>query len=116
MVGDRGLDYRLRMLFAGIPDEKLVHVMKMEDAIKQVDIVPDMNYYVLYGADPGSFAVGNKQAKALAAMLREKTAAEKQAPAPEAEAPVQAEAAPAQAEAAPEEAPEEPKNGEEAES
>ena len=116
VVGDRGLDYRLRMLFAGIPDEKLVHVMKMEDAIKQVDIVPDMNYYVLYGADPGSFALGNKQAKALAAMLREKTAAEKQAPAPEAEAPVQAEAAPAQAEAAPEEAPEEPKNGEEAES
>ena len=73
VVGDRGLDYQLRMLFAGIPEEKLVHVMKMEDAIKQVDIVPNMNYYVLYGADPGSFALGNKQAKALAAMLREKT-------------------------------------------
>ena len=73
VVGDRGLDYQLRMLFAGIPEENIVHVMKMEDAIKQVDIVPNMNYYVLYGADPGSFALGNKQAKALAAMLREKT-------------------------------------------
>ncbi|MBR6473660.1 MAG: DUF1727 domain-containing protein [Firmicutes bacterium] len=74
VFGDRGLDYRLRMLFAGIPEEKIVHVMKADDAIKQVDIQPDMNYYVLYGADPGSFALGNKQAKALAAMLREKTA------------------------------------------
>ena len=75
VVGDRGLDYKLRMLFAGIPEEKLVHVMKMEDAIKQVDIVPNMNYYVLYGADPGSFALGNKQAKALAEMLRTRTEA-----------------------------------------
>ena len=72
VVGDRGLDYRLRMLFAGIPEEKIVHVMKMEDAIKQVDIRPGMNYYVLYGADPGSFAVGNKQAKELARIVREK--------------------------------------------
>lgn len=75
VFGDRGLDYRLRMLFAGIPEEKIVHVNKAEDAIKQVDVLPNMNYYVLYGADPGSFALGNKQAKALAAMLREKTGA-----------------------------------------
>ena len=45
---------------------------KMEDAIKQVDIMPGMNYYVLYGADPGSFDVGNKQAKELARIVREK--------------------------------------------
>lgn len=75
VFGDRGLDYRLRMLFAGIPEEKIIHVNKAEDAIRQVDILPNMNYYVLYGADPGSFALGNKQAKALAAMLREKTGA-----------------------------------------
>lgn len=72
VFGDRGLDYKLRMLFAGIPEEKIVHVMKAEDAIKQVDVLPDMNYYVLYGADPGSFALGNKQAKELAQMLRTK--------------------------------------------
>ena len=73
VFGDRGLDYRLRMLFAGIPESKIVHVMKAEDAIKQVDIVPDMNYYVLYGADPGSFALGNKQAKELVNLLRART-------------------------------------------
>lgn len=86
VFGDRGLDYRLRMLFAGIPDEKIVHVNKAEDAIKQVDILPNMNYYVLYGADPGSFALGNKQAKTLAAMLREKTGAPVQAADPKPEA------------------------------
>ena len=101
VFGDRGLDYRLRMLFAGIPEEKIVHVNKAEDAIRQVDILPNMNYYVLYGADPGSFALGNKQAKALAAMLREKT----QAPAPA--APIKEEAP---------EVPAEPVEGEEARS
>ena len=54
VFGDRGLDYQLRMLFAGIPQEKIVHVQKPEDAIYAVDILPDMNYYVVYGADPGS--------------------------------------------------------------
>ena len=122
VVGDRGLDYRLRMLFAGIPEEKLVHVMKMEDAIKQVDILPDMNYYVLYGADPGSFALGNKQAKELARILREKTAAEvkaAEAPSgPEAEPEAQAEAAEPAPEAVPEApaAPAETITGEEAQS
>ncbi|MBQ5441866.1 MAG: DUF1727 domain-containing protein, partial [Firmicutes bacterium] len=85
-VGDRGLDYRLRMLFAGIPEEKIVHVMKMDDAIKQVDIKPGMNYYVLYGADPGSFAVGNKQAKELARIVREKMGSKKPAAAEAVEA------------------------------
>ena len=73
VFGDRGLDYRLRMLFAGIPEEKIVHVNKAEDAIRQVDILPNMNYYVLYGADPGSFALGNKQAKTLVSILKEKS-------------------------------------------
>ena len=69
VFGDRGLDYQLRMLFAGIPQEKIVHVQKPEDAIYAVDILPDMNYYVVYGADPGSFALGNKQAKELVKRL-----------------------------------------------
>ena len=70
VFGDRGLDYQLRMLFAGIPQEKIVHVQKPEDAIYAVDILPDMNYYVVYGADPGSFALGNKQAKELVKRLK----------------------------------------------
>ena len=69
VFGDRGLDYQLRMLFAGIPQERIEHVQKPEDAIYAVDILPDMNYYVVYGADPGSFALGNKQAKELVKRL-----------------------------------------------
>ncbi len=76
VFGDRGLDYQLRMLFAGIPQEKIVHVAKPEDAIHAVDIRPDMNYYVVYGADPGSFALGNKQAKELVKRLKTATAGE----------------------------------------
>jgi len=70
VFGDRGLDYQLRMLFAGIPQEKIVHVTKPEEAINAVDVLPDMNYYVVYGADPGSFALGNKQAKELVKRLK----------------------------------------------
>ena len=76
VFGDRGLDYQLRMLFAGIPQEKIVHVQKPEDAIYAVDILPDMNYYVVYGADPGSFALGNKQAKELVKRLKAMTGGE----------------------------------------
>lgn len=71
VFGDRGLDYRVRMLLAGIPEEKITHVMKAEDAIKAVDILPNMNYYVLYGADPGSFKLGNAQAKQLVKILQD---------------------------------------------
>ena len=76
VFGDRGLDYQLRMLFAGIPQEKTEHVSKPEDAIYAVDVLPDMNYYVVYGADPGSFALGNKQAKELVKRLKAMTGGE----------------------------------------
>ena len=76
VFGDRGLDYQLRMLFAGIPQEKIVHVTKPEEAINAVDVLPDMNYYVVYGADPGSFALGNKQAKELVKRLKASTVGE----------------------------------------
>ena len=70
VFGDRGLDYKLRMLLAGIPDEKIIHVMGIDDAIEAVDVIPGMNYYVLYGADPGSFKLGNQQAKKLIERLK----------------------------------------------
>ena len=76
VFGDRGLDYQLRMLFAGIPQDRIEHVSKPEDAIYAVDILPDMNYYVVYGADPGSFALGNKQAKELVKRLKAMTGGE----------------------------------------
>jgi len=76
VFGDRGLDYQLRMLFAGIPQERIEHVSKPEDAIYAVDVLPDMNYYVVYGADPGSFALGNKQAKELVKRLKSMTGGE----------------------------------------
>ena len=73
VFGDRGLDYQLRMLFAGIPQDRIEHVQKPEDAIYAVDVQPDMNYYVVYGADPGSFALGTKQAKELVKRLQNLT-------------------------------------------
>ena len=70
VFGDRGLDYKVRMILAGIPEDRITHVMGVDDAIEAVDIVPGMNYYVLYGADPGSFKLGNQQAKKLVERLR----------------------------------------------
>ncbi|MBR0374456.1 MAG: DUF1727 domain-containing protein [Mogibacterium sp.] len=67
---DRGLDYKMRLLLAGFPEDRIVHVMDADEAIRAVDIVPGMNYYVIYGADPGSFKLGNAQAKKLADRLR----------------------------------------------
>lgn len=73
VFGDRGLDYKYRMLLAGIPESKIAHVMKPDDAIHALDVVPGMNYYVLYGADAGSFKLGTEQAGKLVSYLKTKS-------------------------------------------
>ncbi|MBP3816325.1 MAG: DUF1727 domain-containing protein [Firmicutes bacterium] len=78
VFGDRGLDYKVRLLLAGVEEDKITHVMEAKEAITAVDIKPNMNYYVLYGADPGSFKLGTQQAEALVEYLKKNLPKEEQ--------------------------------------
>lgn len=52
--GSRGIDFKMRMLVAGVPEEKLVYV---EDALEGVDMLEyfnNDNIYLLYGTDTKS--------------------------------------------------------------
>lgn len=51
VVGDRGRDYKLRLLMAGIPEEKIVFCQDPYDSVDAIALPEDVNVYVLYGAD-----------------------------------------------------------------
>ena len=49
--GDRALDYRVRLLLAGIPKERITIVKKPEDGIEKLSLFDGDNIYVLYDLD-----------------------------------------------------------------
>lgn len=51
VYGTRALDYKVRFLLAGIPEEKIKVVEKAEDAIELFEYIDDSLIYVLYDLD-----------------------------------------------------------------
>lgn len=58
VYGDRGLDYKLRLMTAGVPEERITYVENPADGIGKLKMPPEDNIYVFYGTD--SFALGMK--------------------------------------------------------
>ncbi|MBR1989642.1 MAG: DUF1727 domain-containing protein, partial [Firmicutes bacterium] len=65
LCGPRRLDHKLRLLLAGVPEEKLSYSEKEIDAPDQLKLFENDNVYVLYGTD--SIGLGNR----VAAKVRE---------------------------------------------
>lgn len=61
VYGDRGRDYKLRLLTAGVPEERITYVETPEEGIGKLKLFQNDNIYVLYGTD--SFALGMKTKK-----------------------------------------------------
>ena len=61
VYGDRGLDYKLRMLIAGVPEERITYVKDPADGVGKLKMLPDDNIYVFYGTD--SFNLGMRTTK-----------------------------------------------------
>ena len=58
VYGDRGKDYVLRLLIAGVPEDRITFVKKPEEGVDKLKMVPGDHIYVLYGTD--SYALGMK--------------------------------------------------------
>lgn len=56
MYGDRRYDYRLRMLLAGIGDDRIECIKNPHDGARSLNYFENDNIYVLYGTD--SLALG----------------------------------------------------------
>jgi len=55
-TGPRAYDYRLRLLLAGVPDERILCVQDELEAAEQLGAEPGDNVYILYGTDSVSLA------------------------------------------------------------
>ncbi|MDY5273841.1 MAG: MurT ligase domain-containing protein [Arcanobacterium sp.] len=51
VTGARGKDYRVRLLLAGIPDERISYAAREIDAPRQLHFEPGESIYVLHGVD-----------------------------------------------------------------
>ncbi|ASS38037.1 Mur ligase family protein [Mogibacterium pumilum] len=51
-TGSRGLDFKLRLLTAGIPEEKIKYVSDALDCVDELKFIEGETIYLLYGTDP----------------------------------------------------------------
>ena len=72
LCGPRRLDHRLRLLLAGVPEEKLSYAEKETDAPDKLKLFDNDNVFVLYGTD--SIALGKKVADRVLDMMKKSTA------------------------------------------
>ena len=70
LCGPRRFDHKLRLLLAGVPEEKLSFAEKETDAPGKLQLFADDHIYVLYGTD--SIALGKKVAGQVRQLLLEK--------------------------------------------
>lgn len=68
VYGDRGLDLKLRLLLAGLPENRITYVERPEDVPAAVRFVPNDNVFVLYGTD--SFDLGMTTGEKVRALAR----------------------------------------------
>ena len=52
VFGDRALDYKLRLMTAGVPEERIVVVKEPEDGVSHLLGLPGETVYVIYGTAP----------------------------------------------------------------
>ncbi len=60
ICGERGLDNKLRLLLAGVPEERISFCEKEIDSPEQLKLFEDDNIFILYGTD--SITLGNQVA------------------------------------------------------
>lgn len=51
-TGSRGLDFKLRLLVAGIPEHKIKYVSEPLDCVNELKFIDGETIYLLYGTDP----------------------------------------------------------------
>ena len=74
LCGPRRFDHKLRLLLAGVPEEKLSFAEKETDAPSCLKLFEKDNVYVLYGTD--SIALGKKVGDMVRKLLTEKAGKE----------------------------------------
>ena len=67
LCGPRRFDHKLRLLLAGVPEEKLSFAEKETDAPDKLQLFANDHIYVLYGTD--SIALGKKVADQVRTLL-----------------------------------------------
>ena len=75
LCGPRRLDHRLRLLLAGVPEDKLSYAEKETDAPDKLKLFDNDNVFVLYGTD--SIVLGMKVADRVLDMMKKSAADEK---------------------------------------
>lgn len=70
LCGPRRFDHRLRLLLAGVPEEKLSFAEKEVEAPSKLKLFENDNIYVLYGTD--SLNLGNKVSAMVRKLLKDK--------------------------------------------
>ena len=51
-TGSRGLDFKLRLLSAGVKEEKIKYVIDPLDCVKELKFKEGETIFLLYGTDP----------------------------------------------------------------
>lgn len=69
VYGDRGLDYKFRLIMAGVPEDRITYVNKASEAPEALKMIPNDNIYVLYGTD--SYALGQATGKTVRSRVKE---------------------------------------------
>ncbi len=68
VYGDRGRDLKLRLLLAGVPEERISRVDQPEQGIACLELPAADTVYVLYGSD--SIDMGKALAERIAGHIR----------------------------------------------
>ena len=58
VCGERGMDYRLRLLMAGVPDDRVTYVKKPDDGVDRLKLVDNDHIFIIYGTD--TIAMANR--------------------------------------------------------
>ncbi len=74
VTGPRALDYRLRLMLAGVPEERIVCVSDEFLAVEALSCTPGESIYLFYGAD--SLALARRVHEKVLGTVREKTSNE----------------------------------------
>jgi UDP-N-acetylmuramyl tripeptide synthase len=75
VCGERGKDYRLRLLMAGVPEDRVTYVKKPDDGVEKLKLINNDNIFIIYGTDTIDMA-GRVKSKVLDRIRREEAGAQ----------------------------------------
>ncbi|MGN0708780.1 MAG: DUF1727 domain-containing protein, partial [Anaerovoracaceae bacterium] len=78
VCGERGKDYRLRLLMAGVPEDRVTYVKKPDDGVEKLKLIDNDNIFIIYGTDTIDMA-SRVKSKVLERIGREAVPAESEA-------------------------------------